>query len=194
VKGLRDPANVVANSALVPWSGRIWRCHHRSRKALNADGSLGGFGGRFNAGVKSVVRPPFRALYTSVESAAALLEVIRHLGFRGPDSRYVVPLDGILMCTLSQLDVVLQRVFDWDANSDLRDLLASNSSQAAYSYTQQLAAAAIASGAEAILVPSATGIDTNLVVFVDNLGEGSHIEVVRQISDLRPFVTLEGES
>jgi hypothetical protein len=126
VNGLRDPDTVVATGLLLPWSGRVWRFHHRSRNALNADGSLGGFGGRFNAGIESNVRSPFRALYASLESAAALLEVIRYLGYLGPDSRHVVALDGIVMCVLSQLDVRLQRVFDWSADSDLRDLLASN--------------------------------------------------------------------
>jgi len=113
VKGLRDPADIVASSVLQPWSGRVWRCHHRSRAALNADGSLAGIGGRFNAGVDSDVKPPFRALYASIESAAALLEVVRHLGYRSPDPCDVVALDDIAMRVLTQIDIELQRIFDW---------------------------------------------------------------------------------
>jgi RES domain-containing protein len=185
VKGPPDPATVVANSSLIAWSGRVWRCHHRSRGALNADGSLGGVGGRFNAGLDSVVKPAFRALYTSVESAAALLEVIRHLGYRAADARAVVALENIAMRTLSQLDVALQRVFDWSHDSTFGGFLTSNTS---YPYTQKLAAEASMAGAEAILVPSATGIDANLIIFVENAGAHTQIELVKQITDLRPIL------
>jgi RES domain-containing protein len=159
---------------------------------LNAEGSLGGIGGRFNAGVESVIKPPFRALYTSLESAAALLEVIRHLGYRAADARAVVALDDIAMRVLSQLDVALHRIFDWSRDAALADLLASNAS---YVYTQQLAAASVMAGAEAILVPSATGVDANLVIFPDDVGEDTHIDVVKQIADLQPILAaLAGEA
>lgn len=184
MSGPLDPVSITASSVLQPWSGRVWRCHHRSRASLNADGSLAGSGGRFNAGVDSDVKPPFRALYASIESAAALLEVVRHLGYRSPDRRNVVALDDIAMRVLTQIDVELQRVFDLRRESVLRE----NLSKASYRQTQQLAAAAFNHGAEGILVPSATGIDANLVIFVDNFGDGSRIEVVRQITDLQPII------
>jgi RES domain-containing protein len=180
VIGPRDPASIAASSVLAPWSGRVWRCHHRSRAALNAEGSLAGTGGRFNAGVDSDVKPPFRALYSSVESAAALLEVVRHLGHRSSDRRAVVALDDIAMRVLTQIEIELQRVFDWRSEQHL--------SEVSYRQSQQVAAAAFREGAEGILVPSATGIDANLVIFVDNLHDGSRIEVVRQITDLRPII------
>jgi hypothetical protein len=188
VKGPRDLVAVVADSTATPWSGRVWRCHHRSRAALNADGSLGGVGGRFNAGIESASRPPFRVLYTSIESAAALLEVIRHLGYHSTDARVVVALEDVAMRVLSQIDAALQRVFDWSHEATL---LVNNAS---YGYTQQLAAEAFRDGAEGILVPSSTGIDANLIIFVDNIGEDSHVDLVRQIADIRPILTtLVGE-
>jgi RES domain-containing protein len=192
VDGPTDPASIAASSVFQPRSGRAWRCHHRSRSVLNAEGSLAAGGGRFNAGVDSDVKPPFRGLYASIESAAALLEVVRHLGYRSPDRRHVVALDAIAMRVLTQIDVELQRVFDWRAEPGLRE----NLNHVSYRQTQQLAGAAFGAGAEGILVPSATGIDTNLVVFVDNLGDGSRIEVVRQIADLQPIIAsvARGES
>jgi RES domain-containing protein len=186
VKGASDPAAIVATSLLTSWSGRVWRCHHRSHAALSADGSLGGVGGRFNAGVESPIKPPFRALYTSVESGAALLEVVRHLGYRATDDRAVVALEDIAMRVLTQIDVALRRVFDWSRDAALRDLLTSDTS---YAYTQKLGAAAAMAGAEAILVPSATGIDANLIIFIENAGDGTHIDIVKQITDLRPIVS-----
>jgi hypothetical protein len=52
-----------------------------------------------------------------------------------------------------------------------------------------LAAAAFVADAEGILVPSATGIDSNLVVFVENLSLIiSRIEIVKEIVDLRPII------
>jgi RES domain-containing protein len=179
-----DPAGFAASSNLQPWSGRVWRCHHRSRAAVNADGSLGGIGGRFNAGVDSGVKPPFRALYASIESAAALLEVVRHLGYQSADRRDVVALDDIAMRVLTQIDVELKRVLDWRRESVLRE----NLRHVSYRETQQLAAAAFNRNAEGILVPSATGIDANLVVFVDNLDHSSRIDVIRQIDDLQPII------
>jgi RES domain-containing protein len=182
VKGPRDPATIVSNSAFVSWSGHVWRCHHRSRAALNTDGSLAGIGGRFNAGVDNESAPAFPALYTSIESAAALLEVVRHLGYREADSRAVVALDDIAMRVLSQLDVSVQRAFDWSGRAEL-------ASGASYADSQQLAAAAFQAGAEAILVPSATGIDRNLIIFLDNLLDGCHVNLLRQITDLRPIIS-----
>jgi RES domain-containing protein len=187
VQGLRDPAAIVASSSLVKWSGRVWRCHHRLRAALNADGSLGDVGGRFNAGNKSVISPSFRALYSSVESAGALLEVIRHLAHKSVDAHDIVALEDLAMRVLSQFDVELQQVFDWSLDRELKQVLTSPSSAMSYAYTQQLAAAAIAAGAEAIIVPSATGIDANLVIFVDGLSEISRVDVIRRIEDLRPI-------
>lgn len=186
MKGSRDPASLVATSVPVPWSGTVWRCHHRSRAALNAEGSLGGVGGRFNAGAGSAIKPPFAALYASIQSAAALLEVVRHLGYQSADARAVVALDDVAMRVLTQLDVSLHRVFDWRADPRLLDLLARDS---AYRETQQLASAALAAGAEAILVPSATGIESNLVIFVDNLDLDARIEVVKQLTELRPIIS-----
>jgi RES domain-containing protein len=170
----------------VPWSGSVWRCHHRSRAALNADGSLGGIGGRFNAGAGSDIKPPFPALYASIESAAALLEVVRHLGYRSTDARAVVALDDVAMRVLTQLDVSLQRVFDWRAYPIVLDLLKRDAS---YRDTQRLASEAFAARAEAILVPSATGIESNLVIFVDNLGLDARVEIVKQLTDLRPIIS-----
>jgi RES domain-containing protein len=186
VKGSRDPAAIVSKSVFIPWSGHVWRCHHRSRAALNTDGSLAGIGGRFNIGVERAMTPTFPALYTSIESAAALLEVVRHLGYRATDSRAVVALDDIAMRVLSQLDVRLQKVFDWSGDSAL-------ASATSYADSQQLAAQSVNAGAEAILVPSATGIDCNLIVFIDNLLESSHVTLIKQIADLRPIIsTLAG--
>ena len=152
---------------------------------------MAGIGGRFNAGSESDIKPSFLALYTSVESAAALLEAVRHLGYRSADARAVVALDDIAMRVMTQLQVTLRRVFDWRLDPHFSDGL----SAVSYRQTQQLAAAAFIAGAEGILVPSATGIDANLVVFADHLGENSRIEVVSQITDLQPIITsLAGDA
>lgn len=92
----------------------------------------------------------------------------------------MVALDDIAMRVLTQIEIELQRVFDWRSEQHL--------SEVSYRQSQQVAAAAFREGAEGILVPSATGIDANLVIFVDNLHDGSRIEVVRQITDLRPII------
>jgi hypothetical protein len=50
-----------------------------------------------------------------------------------------------------------------------------------YTLPQALAAAAITCGAEAILVPSATCLGDNLIVFPDYVGEGSTLEEVDSV-------------
>ncbi len=47
-----------------------------------------------------------------------------------------------------------------------------------YAVTQEIAAAAINRGAEAILVPSATRLGTNLILFPHKLGAASSIAIV----------------
>jgi hypothetical protein len=47
-----------------------------------------------------------------------------------------------------------------------------------YEATQAIGAAAFADGLEGLLVPSATRLGDNLILFPDNLRAGSRIEVV----------------
>lgn len=98
----------------------------------------------------------------------------------------MVALDDVAMRVLTQLDVSLQRVFDWRAYPIVLDLLKRDAS---YRDTQRLASEAFAARAEAILVPSATGIESNLVIFVDNLGLDARVEIVKQLTDLRPIIS-----
>ena len=79
---------------------------------------------------------------------------------------------------LSELDVELEAILDcrdatalWLSHEDLmRDY--------DFAITQEIAAAAIAQGAEGILVQSATGLGDNLVVFPAQLRGASRLAVV----------------
>lgn len=79
---------------------------------------------------------------------------------------------------LTELGIHLQAVLDL-RNPDTRpadpnELLNDHN----YTTAQNLALNALTAGAEGILVPSATRLGDNLVVFPDNLQPGSRLEII----------------
>ena len=110
------------------------------------------------------------ALYLALSPAVALGEVLRQFS-----PQRLLQLNDY---RLSELDVEVGAVLDCRdaavlglAPEDLiRDL--------GFTMTQQIASAAIARGAEAILVPSATLLGDNLVVFPTQLQSTSRLTVV----------------
>jgi hypothetical protein len=110
------------------------------------------------------------ALYLALSSEVSVSEVLRHF------SPELMP--QLNEYRLSELDVELEAILDcrdatalWLSHEDLmRDY--------DFAITQEIAAAAIAQGAEGILVQSATGLGDNLVVFPAQLRGASRLAVV----------------
>jgi len=106
-------------------------------------------------------------LYLALGRDICLGEVVRHAT--------ALPLGPY---RLSRLRVELQAVLDCrDVTSvglSLHDLVASSD----YQRPQQLAAAALALGVEGMLIPSATLLGANLIVFVDRMRVESRIEML----------------
>lgn len=109
-------------------------------------------------------------LYLALSPEVSLGEVLRHFT---PEL-----LPQLNEYRLSELDVELETVLDCrdpaafglSAEDLIRDF--------DFTMTQEIAAAAIAQGAEGILVPSASGLGDNLVVFPAQLRSGSRLAVV----------------
>jgi hypothetical protein len=95
----------------------------------------------------------WNALYTSLKPEACVLEVLRHTSSKN--------LGRLHRYALSSLDVSLSRVLDF-RDPDALGLAMDNLIGRDFSKTQQLAEAAIASGAEAVLAVGATGLATVL--------------------------------
>ncbi|MBI4496616.1 MAG: RES family NAD+ phosphorylase [Chloroflexi bacterium] len=160
----------IANVHPGPWSGPAWRFHRRTYAATDSGGSLV-VSGRYHRAADQFPRSQvWAALYLALGPEVSLAEVLRH--FTPP------LLPQLNEYRLSELAVELGAVLD------CRDAAALGLSPGAlvrdydFTLTQEIAAAAIAHGAEGILVPSATALGDNLVVFPAQLRSTSRLTVV----------------
>lgn len=153
-----------------PWKGHAWRMHFRTYAATDHGGSLRASGRYHRASPQTEQDPTWPALYLALSPEVALGEILRQL----------VPelLPRINDYRLSELAVELSVVLD------CRDALALGLATAElirdgdFVITKEIAAEAIARGAEGILVPSATQMGDNLVVFPEQLTPASTLTLV----------------
>ena len=153
-----------------PWRGHAWRAHWRIYEATDHGGSLRS-SGRYHRGPdRYPEEQTWAALYLALSPEASLGEILRRLS---PEL-----LHHLNNYRLSELDVQLNAVLDCrDAEAlglTADDLLRGYD----FTITQELGAAAVAVGAEGILVPSATRLGDNLVVFPTQLQTASKLTVV----------------
>jgi RES domain-containing protein len=171
------------------WSGRAWRFHRRDRDATDGRGALF-FSGRFNRGLdlfpEAEVWP---VLYLALAPEVAIGERQRHLTVerlaRLNDYRLTtleLRLHAVVDCTdLERLGVTIEQLCD---DTDFE--IGQRPAEAVRS--QRVAVDAEAEGSiEAMIVPSATRLGNNLVVFPDRLHQASKIRVVSHV-DPRLFV------
>jgi RES domain-containing protein len=167
--------NFVALGKLMPWTGMAWRAHKRHRNPLDAGGSLRASGRWHVAPDDAAGGDAWPALYAALNLATCTFEVQRIITRQGGsvsmlrDYRY------------SEVRAALRRTLDVHA------LLGPNLSAEMliddldFSLPRMIASIARANGAEAILVPSASGIGANIVIFPDRLDARSRLDVVRSI-------------
>ncbi|MEO6197884.1 MAG: RES domain-containing protein [Dehalococcoidia bacterium] len=165
-----DALRALAGYKTRPWRGRVWRAHWRTYSATGHGGSLR-FSGRYNRGSDQFPEDQiWPALYLALRAEATLGEIIRH----------VTPelLGKLNDFRISELQVELAAVLDCRDAAALGlatdDLIHDYDFEAA----QELAAAAIARNAEGILVPSATGLGDNLIVFPARLRSASRLVII----------------
>lgn len=87
-------------------------------------------------------------------------------------------LANITDCYLTELSVSLSYALDWRDLAALDIVADQLLDDRNYTLGHQLASAALALGAEAIVVPSATRVGDNLIVLTQNLRPTAHIAVV----------------
>ncbi len=172
---MTGPAGWDARTALTgyraqPWRDRVWRAHWRIYSATDHGGSLR-FSGRYNRGSDQFPEDQtWAALYLALSAEVALGEILRHIS---PEF-----LANLNEYRVSELEVETEAVMDCrDAAAlglDPDDLVHDYE----FEITQELAAAAIARDAEGILVPSATRLGDNLIVFPDCLRAESQMVVI----------------
>jgi RES domain-containing protein len=154
----------------VPIKQAVWRGHRRQYEALDHGGSLRGSGRFHRAANEYPADRSWPALYTALDLAVALGEVQRNThGKRWHAYRFTeiwAQLEAVLDCR----DLALLDLGEDDLLNDLD-----------YSLGQDLAAAAIELGVEGLLVPSATRLGDNLIVFPHLVRTGSVLVAVRSI-------------
>lgn len=149
--------------------GRAWRLH-AARYAPDDPGGSYRVSERYNRGRDFFDEDDvFPALYLATAPEVSLGEKQRHLTSGN--------LPRMKNQVLSELRVRLQAVYDLsrpeEFGIDTKGLIDDRE----YSLPQSLSAALRERGAEAFLVPSATLLGNNLVVFPDRLRDGSSLEV-----------------
>ena len=156
----------VAARPLVPWHGPTWRYHRERWPALD-DGGSARVSGRYHCAPDQF--PPartWRALYLSLAPEVALGEAVRNGLIKAGDYR------------LTEVWVELQAVLD------LRDpaVIGLRSAELCDDLDRRLprivAMLARRRGAEGLLVPSATNLGHNLIVFTNQLWPGAVLRVV----------------
>ena len=154
-----------------PWAGSAWRFHRGAYGPTDAGGSLL-VSGRYHRASDQFARSDvWAALYLALAPEVSLGEILRHF------SPELLPtLRGY---RVTELEVELQSVLDCREASTLglspEDLVKDYD----FETTHAIASAAIARGAEAILVRSATGLGDNLVAFPAQFRRASRLTVVR---------------
>lgn len=152
------------------WQGDAWRIHRARYRADDPGGSLK-VSGRYHYG--SDLFPEghvWAALYLALAPETALAELVRHIA---PDL-----LPALNNYRLSRLSLDLDDVIDLREPELLNVGLDDLCSDTDHELTRSLGRAAFDSGAEAILIPSATRLGDNIVVFPDNILTESRIQVI----------------
>jgi RES domain-containing protein len=154
-----DARTAIAQFPVITWQGSAWRIHRQRYLATDPGGSLK-VSGRYHRGTdRFAAAEAWPALYLALGPETALGELIRHI-----TPELLPHLHGY---HISEVSVTLTRVADCRDATRLGVTSATMLDDQDYSVTQQLGAAANAVGLEGLLVPSATSLGDNLVVFTD---------------------------
>jgi RES domain-containing protein len=153
------------------WQGLAWRIHRARYAPMDTTGAQM-FSGRYHRARKEFPQGRvWPALYTSLNEGACIAEAVRHAG----------DLQGLTDRRMTQFRIGLNRVLDLRNPSDYGLRVEDVTDDSDYSRTQELALAALERGAEGLLVPAASLVGDNLVIFIDSLVPHSVIHPIRFI-------------
>jgi RES domain-containing protein len=169
----------VSRCPVIPWHGTAWRIHRRRYAAADPGGSLK-VSGRYHRGAdRFTSEATWPALYLALSPETALGELVRHI-----TPELLPHLNGY---RISELSVMLEAVVDCRDAARLGINPAALVDDRDLETTQQIGAEVVAAGFEGLLVPSATALGDNLVVFPALLRERSRFDIVGS-RDPRLFV------
>jgi RES domain-containing protein len=166
-----DARRAVARADIIPIKQAVWRGHRRRYGALDPGGSLLKSGRFHQAGDQFPNGPTWPALYTACELAAALGEI----------QRSIVQQDDLISYRFTEIWAQLERVLDCRDLDAIGVRFDDIFDDYDYSLGQQLGRAATDQEVEALLVPSATRLGDNLVIFPHLVRRRSVLVEVRSI-------------
>ena len=165
-----DAAAALAARPVVAWEGHLWRMHKMRYRAEDPGGARF-VSGRYNRGLdRFPEEETFPALYLATRPEICLGEIYRHTT---PEL-----LPSLNDFRLSELSANLRRVVDCRDPSVLGLTPGDISHDTDHRATQALGAVAAFGGLEGLLVPSATNLGDNLILFPQNLSSVSQIAIV----------------
>ncbi len=165
-----DAGAAVATCPVVRWEDSVWRMHKRRYRADDPGGARK-VSGRYNRGLdRFSEQESFPALYFATAPEICLGEVYRHIT---PEL-----LPALNDFRLSELFVEVGEVLDCRSPKALGLSLEHLAHDTDYEATQAIGAATLERGLEGLIVPSATRLGDNLILFPENLRSSSRTEVV----------------
>lgn len=180
---LHDAIQLLGTLTASPWSGITWRNHGRRYSATDPGGSRL-VSGRYHQAPDSFPNGPcWPALYLSLSDGGAIAELTRRL-------------EPTTLASLNNRRLTRVRV-SLSAVIDLRDPAVVGLSSADltddydYAVTQALASVALNRDVEGLLVPAASLVTANLVIFVQNLLPTSTVTSLDSV-DPRLYVPRSG--
>jgi RES domain-containing protein len=169
--GIRQP---LAACPVVGWESSTWRIHNLKYPAEDPGGARL-VSGRYNRGLDMMpeisLEQVFGALYLATGPEIAIAELVRHL----PENSSLRYLNNY---RLSELCVQMSEVLDCRDPGRLELTLEDMCHDTDYRITQEIGATVFAAGLEGLLVPSATRLGDNLILFPVHLRGGSRIEMI----------------
>ena len=165
-----DAEQAIAACPIISWSGEVTRFHSNRYEATNPGGSLR-FPGRYHR--------DWPTLYTTVRPEAAIGEFLRHSSEGALSRLAVMRLTRLSVRLAAILDCRDPTVMGLDPEMLLHDT--------DYELTQAIGEASLARGVEGIIVPSATLLGDNLILWMAQIHPDSQLTVVRS-EDPRLYV------
>ena len=164
------PEEAAARCPLINWQGTVWRFHKRKYPALDPAGSRLTAGRFHRPAGQDKKNDGWQALYCALSPETCLGEILRNTP---PEL-----MPGLNLYRLSEIEVDLESIIDCRPIATFGIPIEELIRDRAYDVTQRIARAALRTGAQGILVPSATRLGDNLVIFPDNLRPESRLEVI----------------
>lgn len=165
-----DPNTAVSACPVIAWQSRAWRIHKQKYVATDPGGSRR-VSGRYHRGSdRFSASQIWAALYLATRPEISLAELFRHI------TPELFPF--LNDYRLSEIALDLTAVVDCRQPEALQVPLALLMDDGDYEVTQRIGKIVYAQGFEGMLVPSATALGDNLILFPLNIRGTSRMEII----------------